>query len=304
MEKKKPNNKLDWVLLGRVIAQAKPYRSIFILSAIIAVVTAPVAVLKPYLIQYTVDHHILSFDFQGLCNMMMLLVGVLIIQSLLRYLFIYHTNLLGQSVIRDLRVKVFDHITRFRLTYFDHTPVGQSTTRTINDIETINSIFSQGIITIIADLLTLTVVLSVMFFTSWKLSLICLSTIPILIFATYIFKEKVKQAFQIVRNQISTMNSFLQERITGMRIVQIFNAEEKELNEFKQINKTYTKANLNTILYYSIFFPVVEILSATSLALMVWWGAKGVIGGEVTLGVLVAFPLYLGMLFRPIRMLA
>ncbi len=304
MEKKKPNNKLDWVLLRRVIAQAKPYRGIFILSAIIAVVTAPVAVLKPYLIQYTVDHHILSFDFQGLLNMMMLLIGVLILQSLLRYLFIYYTNLLGQSVIRDLRVRVFDHITRFRLTYFDHTPVGQSTTRTINDIETINSIFSQGIITIIADLLTLTVVLSVMFFTSWKLSLICLSTIPILIFATYIFKEKVKQAFQMVRNQISIMNSFLQERITGMRIVQIFNAEEKELKNFKDINKTYTKANLNTILYYSIFFPVVEILSASSLALMVWWGAKGVIGGEVTLGVLVAFPLYLGMLFRPIRMLA
>ncbi len=304
MEKKKPNNKLDWVLLKRVIAQAKPYRGIFILSAIIAVVTAPVAVLKPYLIQYTVDHHILDFDFQGLLNMMIMLIGVLIIQSLLRYLFIYYTNLLGQSVIRDLRVRVFDHITRFRLTYFDHTPVGRSTTRTINDIETINSIFSQGIITIIADLLTLVVVLSVMFYTSWKLSLICLSTIPLLIFATYIFKEKVKQAFQVVRNQISTMNSFLQERITGMRIVQIFNAEEKELENFKQINKTYTKANLNTILYYSIFFPVVEILSASSLALMVWWGAKGVIGGEVTLGVLVAFPLYLGMLFRPIRMLA
>ncbi len=304
MDKNASSNKIDFLLLGRVLVLTRPYRTIFIIAGLLAVFLAPVGVLRPYLIQYTVDNYIMDFDYSGLVMMLMILLGVLFLQASMRYAFIFSANLLGQSVIRDLRVKVFRHITRLRLTYFDTTPVGKSTTRTINDIETINNIFTQGVITIIADLLTLFVVLAVMFSTSWRLSLICLSTIPILLIATYIFKEKVKSAFQIVRTQISNMNAFLQERITGMRIVQIFNAEEKELENFKKINEKYKKANLNTILYYSIFFPVVEILSASSLGLMVWWGAKGVLNNEVTLGVLVAFPLYLGMLFRPIRMLA
>ncbi len=304
MEKKVSSNKLDLILLGRVLSLTRPYRLTFIVAALLAIILAPVAVLRPYLIQYTVDHHILDYDFQGLIRMIMVLIAVLMLQAFLRYSFIFSANLLGQSVIRDLRVKVFRHIIRLRLTYFDTTPVGRSTTRTINDIETINNIFTQGVITIIADLLALVVVLAVMFYTSWKLTLICLITIPLLIIATYIFKEKVKAAYQIVRTQISQMNAFLQERITGMRIVQIFNAEEEELKNFKEINREYTQANLNTILYYSIFFPVVEILSASSLGLMIWWGAKGVLSGDVSIGLLVAFPLYLGMLFRPIRMLA
>jgi ATP-binding cassette subfamily B protein len=223
---------------------------------------------------------------------------------MLRYVFIYSTNWLGQSVIRDLRVKVFKHITSLRLTYFDRTPIGQSTTRTINDIETINTVFSQGVIMIIADILTLVAVLIIMFITSWQLTLICLTTAPFLIIASYIFKEKVKFAFQKVRTQISKMNAFLQERISGMRIVQIFNAEEPEMEKFKAINRDYTQANLDSILYYAIFFPVVEIISAASLGLMVWWGARGVITDSVTLGALIAFPIYLDMLFRPIRMIA
>ena len=191
-----------------------------------------------------------------------------------------------------------------RLTYFDKTPIGTSTTRTINDIKTINSIFSEGIITITADLLTLGFVLAIMLSTSWSLTLVCLTTIPFLIVATYLFKEAVKKAYEQVRTQISKMNAFLQERITGMRIVQVFNAEEKAYKEFEDINQIYTKANINSIFYYAIFFPVVELLSATSLGLMVWYGARGVITEEVTIGALIAFPLYLGMLFRPIRILA
>ncbi len=304
MSTEQSSNKIDFILLGRVLSLARPYKSAFILAASLAIILAPLAVLRPYLIQYTVDNYIMDFNYDGLIFMIMMLVGVLFLQAAMRYSFIFVANLLGQSVIRDLRVKVFRHITRLKLTYFDHTPVGRSTTRTISDIETINNIFSQGVITIIADILTLVVVLAVMFSTSWRLSIICLSTVPLLIIATYIFKEKVKAAYQIVRTQISNMNAFLQERITGMRIVQIFNAEEKELDNFKEINREYRKANINTILYYSIFFPVVEILSASSLGLMIWWGAKGVLSNEVTIGVLVAFPLYLGMLFRPIRMLA
>ena len=182
--------------------------------------------------------------------------------------------------------------------------IGTITTRTINDIETINTVFSQGAITIIADMFTLVAVMAVMLYTSWQLTLVCITVVPFLILASYIFKEKVKASYQRVRTQISKMNAFLQERITGMRIVQIFNAEDDEMQKFKEINRAYTGANLKAILYYAVFFPVVEIISAAALGLMVWWGARGVISGEISLGVLIAFPIYLSMLFRPIRMLA
>jgi ATP-binding cassette subfamily B protein len=301
LDKKKS---LDWTLLMRVLRQAKPYKVTFAISSVLAIVLAPIAILSPYLIQQTVDNYILIFNPEGLNRMILLLTGILFLNGVLRYSFIYSTNWLGQSVIRDLRVRIFKHITSLRLKYFDKTAIGTSTTRTINDIETINTVFSQGVITIIADILSLVAVLAIMFYTSWQLTLICITTFPFLILATYIFKEKVKIAFQKVRTQISKMNAFLQERITGMRIVQIFNAEEKELRTFKKINRDYTQANLDSILYYAIFFPVIEILSAISLGLLVWWGARGVIAGQVTLGALIAFPIYLNMLFRPMRMLA
>lgn len=294
----------DWNLAIRVLKLAMPYKGIFLLAGTLSIVLAPISILRPYLVQRTVDDTILTNNGEGLIFMISLLFAALVVQGVLYYIFSYSTSWLGQSVIRDLRVRVFEHINSLRLTYFDKTPIGTFTTRTINDVETINSIFSQGFITIIADVLTLIFVLGIMLWTSWKVTLITLTTVPFLILATYWFKEAVKKAYEIVRTQVSTMNAFLQERITGMRIVQIFNAEEKELNEFKKINQKYTKANVNSIFYYAIFFPTVEILSATSLGLMVWYGARGVIGGEVTLGVLIAFPLYIGMLFRPIRILA
>lgn len=297
-------NKLDWYVLGRVLRQAMPYRKLFTTAAVLGVVLAPVAILRPHLIKVMVDEYIFNYDVPGMVRLTLVLFGVLILEAVLEYIFIYSTNLLGQSVIRDLRVRVFKHITDLRLKYFDQTPIGTSTTRTINDIETINQVFTQGVINIVADLLTLFAVLGIMLYTSWKLTLVCLTVLPLLIGATYIFKEKVKAAFQIVRSQISRMNAFLQERITGMRVVQIFNAEEQEMNKFRTINREYTQANLDSILYYAIFFPVVEIISAASLGLMVWYGARGVIGNEVTLGALVAFPIYLSMLFRPMRMLA
>lgn len=307
MDKTTENSKkqsFDFQLLRRVIALAKPYRGIFIGAGVLAVVLAGLAVLRPKLIQVIVDEYIFRYDISGMTKIAALFIGVLVVESALRYTFIFSTSLLGQSVIKDLRIRVFNHISSLRLKYFDHTPIGTSTTRTINDIETINTVFSQGAITMVADMLTVIVVLIVMFSTSVQLTLICLTTMPFLIAATYIFKEKVKASFQIVRSQISKMNAFLQERISGMRIVQIFNAEEQEAGKFKKINREYTQANLNAILYYAVFFPVVEIISAASLGLMVWWGARGVIGDSVTLGALVAFPIYLNMLFRPIRMLA
>ena len=301
----KDKNKFDLYLFGRVLALARPYKLIFGVAATLAVVLAPLGIARPYLIQRMVDDYIFVGDIPGLTQIAILILVILLVESVLRYVFIFSTRWLGQSVIRDLRVRVFHHLTSLKLRYFDRTAIGTATTRTINDIETINTVFSQGIITIIADLLSLIAVLGIMFYTSWKLTLICLITMPFLMIATYIFKEKVKKSFQTVRTQIQRMNAFLQERITGMRIVQIFNAERNEMERFRTINREYTQANLDAILYYAIFFPVVDIIAAASLGLMVWWGAQDVIrAGGVTLGALVAFPIYLNMLFRPIRMLA
>lgn len=296
--------KMDFKILMRVIAQAKPYKVLFAFTTIMAIVIAPVAILRPYLVQTMVDDYVFKYDITGLGKMSLLFIGVLVLEGMLRYGFLYSSDWLGGAVVRDLRQKVFKHILSLKLTYFDRTPIGMSTTRTINDIESINQIFSQGVINIIADLLMVFVVLGVMFSVSWKLTLVCLTTMPFLIIATYVFKEKVKDSFQRVRKEIARMNSFLQERLTGMKIVQIFNAEEQEMAKFKKINREYTQANIDGIMYYSIFYPVVEVISAASLGLMIWWGARDSLGGGVTPGTLVAFPIYLNMMFRPIRMMA
>ncbi len=305
MSTEQNKNKIDFLLLGRLLSWAGPYRKVFLLAAVLAVILAPLATLRPYLIKVMVDDYVFQFDIPGMTRIAMIIIGVLFLEVTLRYVFIYATNWLGQSVIRDLRTKVFDHLTALRLKYFDNTPIGTSTTRTINDIETINTIFTQGVITIVADILTVIAVLVIMLITSWRLTLVCLTVLPLLILATYVFKEKVKGAFQTVRNQVAIMNAFLQERISGMQVVQIFNAEEQEMNRFRTINRKYTQAHIDSILYYAVFFPVVEIISATALGLMVWFGAREAMTGiGVTAGALVAFPLYLSMMFRPIRMLA
>jgi len=206
-----------------------------------------------------VDQYILLEDLPGLYRMAVVFFIAILLAVALRYALIYLSALLGQNVIRDLRRRVFDHITSLQLRYFDQTPIGKVTTRTISDIETINTVFAQGIITMIADLLGIFAVTGIMLYTSWQLTILVLGTLPLLMIATYVFKEKVKVAFEKVRNQVSNMNAFLQERITGMRIIQIFNAEKQEMRKFKKINRDYTQANLDAINYYAVFFPVVEI---------------------------------------------
>ncbi len=294
----------DWPLFKRVLRLARPFKKQFLFAVVLAIIIAILTPAQPFLIQLTVDEFILKNDGEGLVNMALLLIGVLVMSSVLRYYFIYITNWLGQSVIKGLRENVFKHIVSLNLGYFDRTPIGTSTTRTINDIETINDIFAQGIITIISDMLTLITVALIMFYTDWKLALISISVFPVLLVAVYIFKEKMKAAFQIVRTQVALLNSFLQEHITGMNIVHIFNAEEIEMQKFIGINDAHKKAHISTIWYNSIFFPVVEIILAASIGLMVWFGTYRVISGHTTLGVLIAFILYIYMLFRPIRMLA
>jgi ATP-binding cassette, subfamily B, multidrug efflux pump len=304
LTKKPSSNHLDAQLLKRVLAEAAPYKSLLLSTTLMAILLAPLATIRPWLVQKMVDEHIVYSDVEGLLKLSVIFIIVLFLHAFLTYLFTYLSGVLGQAVVRDLRIKIFNHINRFNLSYFDKTPIGTSTTRTINDVETINTVFSQGVITIIADILTLIVVLTIMFITSWELTLIALTTSPFLVIASYIFKEKVKTSFQSVRTEISRMNAFLQEQISGMRLVQIFHIEKLSMRRFKTINREYTKANLDSVLYYAVFYPVVEIISAASLGLMVWWGAKGVIGESVSMGALIAFPIYLNMLFNPIRILA
>lgn len=296
--------KISFSLFRRVMAMVKPYKGTFFLTASLALVLAPLAVARPKLLETMVDDYVFAADVRGMTLLACAIFGLLMLESLLRYFFLYHADWLGQAVIRDLRVRVFNHVTSLNLNYFDKTPIGQSTTRTINDVESINTIFAEGSVTILADLVSIAAVMGIMFWTSWKLTLVVLSVFPLLIWGSYAFKESVRKSYEKVRTHIATMNSFLQERISGMRIVQIFNAEAREAAKFKKINHDYTSANLRSILAYAIFFPVVDIISALSLGLMVWYGARGVLHEEVTLGTLVAFPLYISMLYRPIRMLA
>lgn len=287
-----------------LIGLVKPHRGVLLLTASLAVVLALLAVARPRLLQVMIDDYVFRSDISDMAKVAALIAGLLLVEVALRYIFLYYTDWLGQMIVRNLRVRLFNHLLRLDLSYFDRTPVGQSTTRTINDIEAINTVFAEGSITILADLLAISAVLGMMFYTSWKLSLVVLAAFPLLLWGSYRFKESVRQSYEKVRNHIAAMNSFLQERISGMRTVQIFNAEEQEAQKFRQINRAYTEANLRSILAYAIFFPVVDIISALSLGLLVWYGARGVLSEEVTIGALVAFPLYISMLYRPIRMLA
>ena len=304
MAKEKKKKKFDFGLLSRIVSLAAPYKRLFAMTIVLAVSLAPISMLRPFLISVMVDDYILFNDISGLYRMGAVFFIVVVVAVTLRYMMIYYSSLLGQYVVRDLRKNVFDHITSLRLRYFDQTPIGKVTTRTINDVETINTVFTQGLITMAADLLGIFAVIGIMFFTSWKLTLLVLSVFPLLIIAAYIFKEKVKVAFEKVRGELSNMNAFLQERITGMNIIQIFNAEKQEMRKFKKINRKYTQANLDAITYYAIFFPVVEMINYLALAILVYLGATYVIEDQVSLGALIAFPWYINLLFSPVRMLA
>ena len=294
----------DFSLLRRLFSFAAPYKRSFYLSMFLTVVLAVLSPLRPWLIQVTVDKYIANQWMRMLIIITMVQIGVLLLETLVRFFFGYLTNWLGQSVVKDLRVTVYKKIVRLNLSFFDRTPIGTLTTRTINDIEAINDVFSEGIISIVADLLMIVAILVVMFIEDWRLTLISLSPFPVLILATWIFKESVNKSFHQVRNAVAALNAFVQEHITGMVVVQAFSAEKREGARFKQINKEHRNANIDAIFAYSVFFPVVEIILAISLGLMVWWGANKVLSYEVTQGVMIAFIMYLNLLFRPLRVLA
>lgn len=294
----------DSNLLRRIFIFSKPYRRVFYASIGLTITLALLGPLRPLMTQYILDHYLSPGDVRGLLVMSAAMLFVLVTQSILQYFHSWNTNLLGQNVILDMREVLFKRMSQFRIQYFDKTPVGASVTRSVSDMETIADIFSEGLIVIIGDILQLAVIITVMFVVDWRLALISLSTIPLLLLATNIFKNKIKSAFSGVRTQVSALNTFVQEHLTGMRIVQIFSRQEEEYKKFKNINKLHRDENNRSVWYYSIFFPVVEILSAVSIGLIVWYGAGGVIRDDVTFGNLVAFIMYINLLFRPIRELA
>lgn len=305
MAKDKDNKKvLDIKLLGRIFSFTRPYKATLFLTVFLSVAIAGLAPLRPYLIRISVDKYINQQLLEGLIWICVIQLGVLLIESLLRFVFMYRINWLGQTVVNDLRKTVFKKIINQNIGYYDRTPIGTLTTRTINDIEAVNEVFGQGVISIVADVLTIIAIITVMLLTDWKLTLISLATFPVMILATYIFKESVKKSFQRVRNAVSQLNSFAQEHIVGMYIVQAFAAEKKEHKKFEQINKEHRSANISAIFAYSVFFPVVEIILAVSLGLLVWWGAIRMLHYDVTPGIVIAFVMYLNLLFRPLRMLA
>ena len=297
-------NIIDLRVLKRLLQYVKPYKWTFLLLILLTILLATLGPLRPYLVGITIDNNISVGDYPGLLMMVGLIFGLLLMQSLVQYAHTFLSDWLGQHVIRDIRIMLYRHLLGLKLQFFDKTPIGRLVTRNVSDIETLADVFSQGLAAMLGDLLQLVVILIIMFYTDWRMTLISLSTLPLLIISTYVFKEKIKSAFNEVRNAVANLNSFVQEHITGMSIVQIFNSEEREFNKFKKINDEHKKANLRSVLYYSVYYPVAEVIQAIGIGLLVWYGAKGVIGEFTTIGVLIAFIMYIQMFFRPIRMIA
>jgi ATP-binding cassette subfamily B protein len=297
---KKRKKIFDFSLLRKVFQFAAPYKNKLYLSILLSIVLAVASPLRPYLIQYTVNNFIANRQTYWLVVITVIQIGMLLFESTLRFYFSYITSWLGQSVIKDMRVSVYQKVLGLNLSQFDKTPIGTLTTRTINDVESINDIFSDGLIPIVADILSIISILCFMFFTDWRLALISLAPFPVLIIATYFFKESVNKSFIAVRNAVSNLNAFVQEHITGMSVVQAFAAQDKEFEKFKKINKEHRNANIKAILAYSVFFPVVEIVLAFSIGLLVWWGANNAFNA----GVIISFIMYLNLLFRPLRVIA
>jgi len=296
---------IDLGLLKRVMSFVKPYRWVFNLTVFSTILLGLLSITRPILIEYTVDNFIIGNDKEMLLHYTLIMVGLLIMESFVQFFFMYAANWIGQSVIKDMREKVYKKILSFKLGFFDKTPIGALVTRSVSDIETIAEIFSHGIIVIFGDVFKIVIILSWMFYKDVTLTLVSLSVFPVLMVATKYFQRAMKSAFEDERSAISKLNTFVQEHITGMKIVQIFNREDAEFENFKVINKDFRQATIRAIWYFSIFLPVIEIMSALALGLMVWYGGVSmVMGSDVSLGLMMAFILLINMLFRPVRQLA
>lgn len=300
-------NIIDWSVLRRLMRFVKPYKGTFVFVIVLTFLLGVFAPVRPLLIQFTLDQHVAEGNYSAMVNVIILLFVLLIVNSVVQYAHTYLSGWLGQQVIRDIRSRLYKHIVSLRLRFFDRTPIGRLVTRTISDVETLSDVFSEGLAAMVGDLLQIIFILGFMFWQDWRLALLSLSTIPLLLISTYVFKEKIKVAFNDVRNAVANLNTFVQEHLTGMNVVQIFGSEKHEFTKFRAINEEHKQANLRSVLYYSIYFPVAEIIAAAGIGLLVWYGAKGVINYEetgITIGKLIAFIMYIQMFFRPIRMIA
>ncbi|KOY51108.1 ABC transporter ATP-binding protein [Polaribacter dokdonensis] len=298
-------NAFDMKIFKRLMSFAKRYKLYFFIASSSTILLALFSVLSPYILINTVDDYILTKDREGLLNYTMLMLGVLLIEVVLQFTFIYFANWVGQHIIRDIRAKIFRHILQFKMSYFDKNSVGKLVTRVVSDIETIAAFFSNGVFTILSDILKMFAVTVIMLILNWKLALITLLILPILIYATKLFQVAIKVTFQEVRNQVANLNGFVQERVTGMKIVQLFNREKIEYQNFKEINQKHKKAYVKAIWYYSVFFPIAEILSSIGIGLIVWFGGgQAIQNSGITVGMIMGFIQFAQMLFRPLRQIA
>jgi ATP-binding cassette subfamily B multidrug efflux pump len=298
------NNPPKKSIFRRLLLLILPYKKTFMLGLFLTLIASVLNPIRPYLIQSVIDKEVAAGDFIGLRLSIIGIIALVVAQSILMYFQLMTTNKLGQNILNDLRNILFAHLLKLRMQYFDRTPVGALQTRTISDIQTLNNIFSEGLVTMGGELLQLVAILLLMLVTDWRLTLLTLAITPLLLAATYIFKKKVNEAFNRVRKYVSELNTYLQEHITGMAITQMFGKERREAENFTKINALHKKAHIDTVYYYSIFFPTVEFIAALALALIVWYGTLGALEERITFGVLVAFLMYIQMFFRPIRMLA
>ncbi|MFD0861841.1 ABC transporter ATP-binding protein [Sungkyunkwania multivorans] len=294
----------DTKLFKRLLVHTKPYRSTYYFVMVAAILLTLFGTLTPILLKVAVDEYITSSDASGLLTFIGIMLGVLLMEVTFQFSFVYFANWLGQEVIRDIRVKLFKHMTAFKMAYFDKSAVGRLVTRAVSDIETIASIFSQGLFMLIADLLKMLVVMVIMLVLEWRLSLIVFAVLPLIVYAARLFQKAMKSAFEQVRTQVANLNTFVQERITGMNIVQLFTREATEYHKFRKINEEHKKAWLRTVWYNSIFFPIAELSSSVTIGLIVWYGGLRAAAGELEIGTIFSFILLIGMLFRPLRQIA
>ncbi|MEM9417008.1 MAG: ABC transporter ATP-binding protein [Bacteroidota bacterium] len=302
--KKQASQIVDLQVVRKLAVFIKPYRGGFYLLILFTFLLGVLAPLEPYLVQLTIDRYIAAGDYTGLVHMVLLLVGLLTVQGMVQYFQTYLGDWLGQRVIKDIRIQLYTHILQLRTRFFNQTPIGRLVTRNISDTETLANVFKEGIASLMSELLQILLMMALMFYINWRLALLSLSTMPLILLVTYVFKEKIKHVFGAVRNAVAQLNSFVQERIIGMSIVQIFGREQHELAQFKALNEAHRNAGIQSVQYYARYFPLLSLINSLSISLLIWYGAKDVLQGTVTLGELVAFLMYINLLFRPLHLIA
>lgn len=291
----------DAKLMKRLLSYLKPYKHFVIFAILLNIIVAAIGPVRPYLTKVAVDDYIVNSDYRGLFLISILLFGSLLLQAVIQYFLTFYTQYLGQKTLFDLRTQIFNHIQRLALKFFDRTPIGRLVTRATNDVEALGELFSSGIVMVFSDIFIIVWILAFMFFMDFNLSLVTLSVLPVLIYGTFLFRRKARESYRDVRLHLARLNSYMQEHVTGMSVVQIFNKQKDEFNRFSEINKDYRTANINSIFYYAVFYPSVELLSSIAIGLIIWYGGGEVVQGTLTIGILFAFIQYTEMFFRPIR---